>query len=180
LQNGNLPQVAYIDPGFRIGADEHPGVGNNIQTGAAFSTSLITALMQSPVWKDSVFIMVFDEHGGLYDHVPPPTNVPSPDGITPIDICTSASDPRCANAKFTHGVPPYDPPGDFNRYGFRVPTIVISPFSRPGYVSHRVTDSTSWLRFVEARFNLKPLTARDAAASDMLDFFDFQNAPWKK
>ncbi|PYY15002.1 MAG: hypothetical protein DMG60_18780 [Acidobacteria bacterium] len=97
-----------------------------------------------------------------------------------MDICTSASDPHCANAKNTHGVPPYDPPGDFNRYGFRVPAIVISPFTRPHYVSHQVTDSTSWLAFVEKRFNLKPLTARDAYVSNMLDFFDFNAAPWKK
>ena len=79
----------------------------------------------------------------------------------------------------THGTPPFDPNGDFTRFGFRVPTAVISPFSKPHYVSHQITDSTSWLAFVEERFNLKPLTARDAAASNMLDFFDFTNVPRK-
>ena len=173
---GTLPAVAYIE---RVDNDEHPGLGDNIQAGVKDTAHYINEVMNSSAWKDSVFILTFDEGGGLYDHVPPPTNVPNPDGIQPVDICTSASDPRCKNASLTHGVPPYDPPGDFNRYGFRVPTVVISPFSRPHYVSHQVTDSTSWLAFVEARFNLKPLTARDAAASKMLDFFDFTNAPWK-
>lgn len=177
LANGTLPAVAYIE---RADDDEHPGLGAPIQAGMSDTAHFISGLMNSSAWKDSVFILTFDEAGGLYDHVPSPTNIPSPDGIKPVDICTSASDSRCANAKLTHGTPPFDPDGDFTRYGFRVPTVVISPFSKPNFVSHRMTDSTSWLGFVEKRFNLKPLTARDAAASDMTDFFDFTNAPWKK
>lgn len=96
-----------------------------------------------------------------------------------MDICTSASDPHCGNAAATHGTPPYDPTGDFTRYGFRVPNIVISPFTKQHYVSHVTTDSTAWLALVEDRFKIAPLTARDAAASNLLDFFDFQNVPWK-
>ena len=152
VQNGTLPSVAYIDPGFTIGADEHPGKGNNIQTGAAFLTSLIKALIQSQSWKDSVFIMVFDEAGGLYDHVPSPTNVPSPDGIPPQDLFT--------------GNPP-DPNGNFTRYGFRIPNLIVSPFTRKHFVSHTVTDSTAILKFIETRFGLQPLTNRDALAMDM-------------
>jgi phospholipase C len=176
LSKGTLPAVSFIE---KPDNDEHPGLGDNIQAGVRDSAQMINALMQSSAWKDSVFILTFDEAGGLYDHVPPPTNVPNPDGIKPIDICTSASDPHCPNAKFTHGTPPFDPSGDFTRYGFRVPNLVISPFSRPHYVSHVTTDSTSWLAFVEKRFNLSPLTARDASVSNLLDFFDFQNAPMK-
>jgi phospholipase C len=79
----------------------------------------------------------------------------------------------------THAAPPYDPPGtDFNRYGFRVPLMVISPFTTPHYVSHTVTDYTAWLKFVEKRFNLPSLNLRDAAASDMTEYFNFQNPPW--
>jgi phospholipase C len=127
-----------------------------------------------------VLIFTFDEGGGLYDHVAPPTNVPSPDGIQPVDICTSATDPRCAFASLTHTAPPYDPPGDFTRYGYRVPLVVISPFTKPHYVSHVTTDYTAWLKFVEKRFNLEPLTARDgwSNTSDMSDFFDYQHSPW--
>jgi len=164
VQNGTLPPVAYIDPGFQTGEDEHPGTGNNIQKGAAFVTKLITALMQSPTWKDSVFILVFDEHGGLYDHVPSPTNIVNPDGIPPQDLFTSD---------------PPDPSGDFTRYGFRIPNIVISPFAKAHYVSHTVTDSTAILKLIETRFGLPNLTKRDAAATDMSEFFDFVNVPWK-
>ena len=175
VKNGTLPAVAYIEKPNR---DEHPGLGDHIQFGVLQTSDLINTVMNSPLWKSSVFILTFDEAGGLYDHVEPPTNVPSPDGIAPFDICTSQSDPRCPTAALTHTAPPLDPTGDFVRYGFRVPVMVISPFSKPHYVSHTVTDSTSWLRFVEKRFNLPPLTARDAAADDLTEFFDFKNVPW--
>jgi phospholipase C len=165
VQNGTLPAVAMIEPAFGS-ADEHPGLGNNIQVGAADVAKIINALMQSPSWKDSVFILTYDENGGMYDHVPPPVGVPNPDGIKPVDLYTAAQ----------NGYD--DPPGDFNRYGFRVPNMVISPYTKPGYVSHLVTDSTAILRFIETRFGLPNLTQRDAVASDMTDFFDWSNPKW--
>src|SRR5579864_5147476 len=176
-QSGNLPSVVFLE---KPDADEKPESDNNIQSGVAETRQLIDAVMYGPSWKDSVIIFTFDEGGGLYDHVAPPTNVPSPDGIKPVDICTSANDPNCANASLTHNTPPYDPPGDFTRYGFRVPVVVISPFTKANYVSHVTTDYTSWLKFVEKRFNLSALTARDgwSNTSDMSDFFDFQNSQW--
>ncbi len=176
-QSGNLPAVVFLE---KPDADEKPESTNNIQDGVTETSQLINAVMYGPSWKDSVFIFTFDEGGGLYDHVAPPTNVPSPDGIQPIDICTSATDSRCTLAKLTHSTPPYDPPGDFTRYGYRVPMVVISPFTKAHYVSHVTTDYTAWLKFVEKRFNLPSLTARDgwSNTSDMSDFFDFQNPPW--
>src|SRR5207302_1297713 len=118
----------------------------------------------SSSWKDSAFILTFDESGGLYDHVPPPTSgVPNPDGIKPVDLITQT---------------PADPQGDFTRYGFRVPLMVVSPFTKKNYVSHTVTDSTAILRMIELRFGLPNLTKRDAVAMDMSEFFDFTNAPW--
>jgi phospholipase C len=63
------------------------------------------------------------------------------------------------------------------RYGFRVPCIVVSPFARPGFVSHAESSHVSLLRFVETVFSLEPLNERDAAASTMLDCFDFGQAP---
>jgi phospholipase C len=179
-QSGNLPAVTFLD---KPDADEKPvGLSENIQDGVTETRQLINAVMYGPSWKDSVVIFTFDEGGGLYDHVAPPTNVPSPDGIKPVDICTAANDPRCALASLTHSTPPYDADGDFTRYGFRVPLAVISPFTKSGYVSHVTTDYTAWLKFVEERFNLKPLTARDgwSNTSDMSDFFDYQNPPWTK
>jgi len=123
--------------------------------------------MNSPSWKDSVFILTYDEAGGLYDHVPPLPAV-NPDGIAPKDlqpkdICTSGSGANC----------------NFNYTGFRVPLIVISPFTKKNYVSHTPTDYTAILKFIEKRFlNGTALTKRDAAQMDMTEFFDFPNTPW--
>ena len=171
VANGTLPSVAYIEPGYNAGLDEHPGIddnvpGANVQVGAAFVASLINGLMQSPSWKDSVFILTYDEGGGFYDHVPPQQAV-SPDGIPPQDlqsgdICTQGSGPSC----------------NFVYTGYRVPLIVISPFSKKNYVSHTVDDYTAWLKLVETRFGVSSLTQRDAAQMDMTEFFDFDHVPW--
>jgi phospholipase C len=165
LQAGTLPNVAMIEPGFGS-QDEHPGVGNNLQLGVAGNANIINSLMRSSSWQDSVFILVYDETGSLYDHVPPPNNVPNPDGIPPQDLFSAAQNGYA------------DPPGDFTRYGFRIPNLVISPFTKPHYVSHVVTDSTSILKLIETRWGLPNLTRRDAVASDLTDFFDFANKPW--
>ncbi|HET7873419.1 MAG TPA: alkaline phosphatase family protein [Terriglobales bacterium] len=164
VRNGTLPQVAYIETGVEkgeesaTGVDEHPN--DNIQIGAQFSEKLITALMQSPSWKDSVFIQTYDEGGGLYDHVSS-FPVPSPDGIKPI-----------LNLGQTQA--------DFTKTGFRVPLMVISPFSKKNYVSHTNMDFTATLKFIETRFKLPSLTARDASMPDMTEFFDFSTStgPW--
>ena len=171
LQTNNLPSVVEIDPGFVKGTDEHSGENpavpsGGVQTGASYVSTLINALMQSPYWKDSVFILTWDEAGGFYDHVPPQP-MPSPDGIPPSDllpddICTQSTGPTC----------------DFVYTGFRVPLIVISPFSRKNYVSHTVADYTAILKFIETRFGLPNLTQRDNAQIDMTEFFDFTNVPW--
>jgi phospholipase C len=170
LQNGTLPQVAQIEPATDAGYDEHPSnsdsVPTNIQPGANYVAGLINALMQSSSWKDSAFILTFDEAGGLYDHVPPQPAV-SPDGIKPVDllpgdICTKSTGPTC----------------DFTYTGYRVPLIVVSPFTKKNYVSHSVADSTAILKLIETRFNLSALTRRDAAQIDMTEFFDFANPPW--
>jgi phospholipase C len=113
--------------------------------------------MASPAWHDSVFILAYDEGGGLYDHVPPFTVVP-PDNTPP-------------------ALKPTDLAGDFTLSGFRVPIIVISPWVKPHFVSHTNRELTSILKLIETRFGLSPLTARDAAADDMTEFFDFVNGP---
>jgi phospholipase C len=65
----------------------------------------------------------------------------------------------------------------FNQFGVRVPFVVVSPFVKPGYVSHTVADHTSILSLIEHRYGLPHLTARDAAADDLQDLFDFSNSP---
>jgi phospholipase C len=175
VQNGTLPNVALIEPAYGAGLDEHPTVNvtpgvppTRIQAGAKYVSTLINGLMNSPSWKDSAFILTFDEGGGLYDHVAP-IAVPNPDGIqpsdlvsSPPDICTITWGDNC----------------DFTFTGYRVPLIVVSPFTKKNYVSHKQTDYTAILKLIEKRFNLPHLTNRDAAASDMSDFFDFTNVPW--
>jgi phospholipase C len=170
LQNGTLPQVAQIEPATDAGFDEHGSnsdtVPTNIQSGANYVSTLINGLMTSSSWSDSVFVLTYDEFGGLYDHVPPQPAV-SPDGIKPVDllpgdVCTKVTGPIC----------------DFTYTGYRVPLIVVSPFTKKNYVSHTVADSTAILKMIESRFSLPALTKRDAAQMDMTEFFDFTNPSW--
>jgi phospholipase C len=156
LDPSTLPSVLFIERASVTGLDEHPG--NNIQTGAADVAGIINALFASPAWPSSVFILTFDEGGGTYDHAVPATQV-APDSITPM-------------------LDAGDQPGDFAHSGFRVPLIVFSPWTKPHLVSHTWRDLTSILRLIEMRFNVAPLTARDADADDMMEFFDFSNAYW--
>jgi phospholipase C len=176
VSNGTLPAVSLIEPGFNSGRDEHPGLDDNapsgsVQVGAQYVSTLINALMQSSSWKDSVFILTYDEFGGFYDHVSPQTGPQfvSPDGIQPSDLKPN-----------DYCYPPQTGPTcDFVYSGYRVPLMVISPFTKKNYVSHTVADYTAWLKFVETRFKLPSLTKRDAAQMDMTEFFDFVNVPWK-
>jgi phospholipase C len=91
----------------------------------------------------------------------------SPDGIKPVDllpgdICTTTTGPTC----------------DFVYTGYRVPLIVVSPYSNKNYVSHTVMDATAILKLIETRFNVAALTKRDAAQPDMTEFFNFTSPPW--
>ncbi len=71
------------------------------------------------------------------------------------------------------------PPPQVDRFGLgpRVPLLIISPFAKPGYISHTVYEQSSVLKFVERRYHLDPLTSRDRDASDMLGSFDFRQPP---
>jgi phospholipase C len=150
-----LPSVIFIERAGTSGRDEHPGA--NVQLGAADGASIINTLIASPSWKDSAFVLTYDEGGALYDHVRPAREI-KPDLIPP---------------KLLSG----DKPGDFNQSGFRVPMIVISPWVRPSFVSHTARDYTSILRLIEDTFNVPPLTLRDANADNMMEFFNFSGAP---
>jgi len=170
MQNGTLPQVAQIEPASAAGLDEHGSDSDqypiNIQLGAQYVSSIINGLMTSVSWKDSAFILTFDEFGGLYDHVAPQPAV-SPDGIKlkdlmTNDICTTATGPDC----------------DFTYTGYRLPLIVVSPYAKKHYVSHTVMDMTAILKLIEQRFGLAALTKRDAAQRSMTEFFNFNFPPW--
>jgi phospholipase C len=154
---GKLPQVAFIDPIFagptNVENDEHPP--SNVQVGQRFAAKIIRKLFRSPDWKSSALFLTYDEHGGFYDHVRPP-RAPRPDAIPPM---------------LQRG----DVKAGFGRYGFRVPMVAISPYSRRHFVSHAVYDHTSILKSIETRFGLPPLTNRDRLAKPLWGLFNFRH-----
>jgi phospholipase C len=201
LKNGTLPSFSFIESGSGVN-DEHPGSGNSILNGQTEVASVVGAFMTSSSWKNSVFFLAYDEGGGPYDHVPPlpghsNQNTDSALGAIP-DISAIAVNPDAykpclpsGGVKTTHCdlVIPY--PGTKStdaaavygfaaQLGFRIPNIVISPFTRRHYVSHTPIDHTAVIKFVENRFigSSTHLTARDAAQSNLLEFFDFASPPW--
>jgi len=147
---GKLPQFTFIDPSYTTTSEENP---QDIQLGERFIANVVHALMHAPSWKHTALFITFDEHGGYYDHVPPPRAI-KPDDIPPL-------------------TKPGDAPGGYDRYGFRVPLIVVSPYARPGYASGVVQDHTSITAFIERKWNLPAMTFRDANANPMTDYFDF-------
>ncbi len=161
LASGDLPPFALIDPNFGGPAgdetDEHPP--GTPMGGEAFVESIVRGLMASPAWSRTVLFITYDEHGGIADHVPPPTAC-TPDNIAPIR---------------SDGTPA---PGAFDRLGFRVPFIAVSPYARRHFVSHVTYDHTSILRFIEARFGLPAMSRRDANAMPPVDMFDFAHPPF--
>jgi phospholipase C len=147
---GTLPNYSLAEPNYDTTSEEDP---QNIAQGEAFAASVINAVINGPGWDKTALLWTYDEHGGYYDHVPPPAAIP-PDSIPP-------SPPA--------GESTYD---GFGRYGIRVPFALVSPWARPFYVSHRVFDHTSMLKLVETKWNLPALTYRDANANAMTDMLD--------
>ena len=208
LANGTLPSFSFIEAGYGRN-DEHPGSGQSVLLGQAEVANILNSFMNSPEWNDSVFFLSYDEGGGPYEHVPPvpghsndntDTSLATYPDISSIAVNPDAT-PTDPNQYFPclppNGTPTYhcdlvstDPganPGDAPavqgfaaQIGFRLPNMVISPFTRRHYVSHIPMDHTAVIKFVENRFigSSAHLTARDAAQPDLLDFFDFNNVPW--
>jgi phospholipase C len=133
VAKNQLPAVSFIKP---LGPNnEHPAYASLI-AGQVHVADLVSAIQNSPLWADTAIIITYDEHGGRWDHVPPPT-------------------------------------GDRWGPGSRVPTIVVSPFARKGFIDHTQYDTTAILKLIEARWNLPPLATRDAASGDLTTAFDF-------
>ena len=151
---GTLPAFSLVEPNFDKESEENAG---DITLGEAFAARAINAVMAGPAWSKTLLVWCYDEHGGYYDHVPPPPAVP-PDDVGPKLL-------------------PGDVPGAYDRYGFRVPAVVVSPWAKADYVSSVVHDHTSILALVERKFNLPALTNRDAAADDLLDTLDLSGSP---
>src|SRR5262245_35932230 len=128
---GTLPPVTYIDPFFYLN-DDHPPT--HPMLGQQLIASIYTALAKSPQWKNCMFVVTYDEHGGFYDHVPPPKTTDD------------------TMAKF--GV------DGFDQLGFRVPAMVMGPYAKKNYVSSVQYDHTSALKQLGTAFELEPLNAR--------------------
>ncbi|HEX7325439.1 MAG TPA: alkaline phosphatase family protein [Rhodanobacteraceae bacterium] len=143
--NGALPAYAFLEPSWGSkGNSEHPNY--DVALGEQFIHDVYYALRSGPAWNQTLLIITYDEHGGCYDHVPPPTNAVPPD-----------------NSAGEYGF-------DFTRFGPRVPTLLVSPLIQAGSVVRAPGatpfDHTSILKLVERRWNVPPLTARDAAAPE--------------
>jgi phospholipase C len=176
-QNNALAAFSLIEPASPAGLDEHPSDSDeyavNVQDGMAYSANtVINPLMQSPSWSTSALIFTYDEWGGLYDHVPPQPATAPGDYAYPTDLDPGLHDICTGSGQLGNGM------CSFSWTGFRVPAIVISPFANKNYVSHTVRDTTSVLNFVEERFGLKALTARDGSQPAMDEFFNFTNPQW--
>jgi phospholipase C len=166
LARGELPQVSWILLG--VLETEHPGYSTP-PGGEVAAQALVQALLAHPrVWRRTALFITWDENGGFFDHVPPPTPPPG----TPGEYLT-ASGPllTAAGAEGTTG-----PLG----LGFRVGMLVVSPFSRGGLVCSDVFDHTSTLRFLETRFGAEVpnLSAwRRAHTGDLTSAFNFAARP---
>jgi len=205
LTNETLPSFSFIEAGYGS-TDEHPGSGQSMLAGQQQTATIINALMASNEWLQSVFFLSYDEGGGPYDHVPPvathSNDYTSPSVVAnyPTDIGSIAVNadgynpcvpPTPGTATQHCDLPATGNPGDTAndavsvsgfkaQLGFRVPNMVISPFTKKHYVSHTPMDHTAIIKFVENRF-IGPsahLTARDAAQPDLHDFFDYTTTPW--
>jgi len=147
---GTLPQVSFVEPRFLgeaqgITNDDHPFA--DIRNGQDFLNTVYGAVTRSPNWPNTIMVINYDEWGGFFDHVSP-TFTPIP----PADAALGSDGLR----------------------GFRTPAMVISPWSPRGTVAHGVYDHTSVLKMIEWRWDLRPLTVRDASANNLAEVLDLR------
>lgn len=138
---GRLPPVVYIDPAFSAN-DDHPP--HHPLLGQQLIAATYQALAKSPQWNETLFALTYDENGGFYDHVAPPT------------VYDDHADQG------------------FDQLGFRVPGLVMGPYARVGAVSSVPRDHTSALRHLEKAFSLEPLNRRVSEVADLSEALDLE------
>ncbi|MBS2023013.1 MAG: alkaline phosphatase family protein [Deltaproteobacteria bacterium] len=136
---GTLPQYTVLEPAFQLN-DDHPP--HHPIMGQQFVASVYNALARSPQWESTLLAIIYDEHGGFFDHVAPP----------------KTDDDRVSEG--------------FDQLGFRIPALLVGPYVKRGHISSVLHDHTSVLKHAETMFGLTPLTRRDAAANDLSDALD--------
>jgi phospholipase C len=145
---GKLPAYTFLEPDFASGGNsQHPNY--NVALGEQLIHDVYDTLRSGPGWNETLLLITFDEHGGNYDHVPPPANAVPPDELV---------------GEFE----------DFNfkRFGVRIPALLVSPLIAAGTVFRAKSgtiDHTSVLKTIEQRWGIAPLTARDKAAPSLAD-----------
>jgi phospholipase C len=145
---GTLPPYVFLEPSWgSSGNSQHPNY--DVALGEQLIHDVYYTVRSSPAWQQTLLIVTYDEHGGCFDHVPPPAGAVPPD-----------------KSKGQFGF-------DFTRFGVRVPAVLVSPLIPAGTVFRPAgsvpLDHTSVLKTIEARWGLPSLTARDAAAPDVGD-----------
>jgi len=146
LAAGTLSKISFVNALFAN--SEHPPLDRS--AGEKFVRDVVVALATSPSWATSALVVTYDESGGFFDHVPPPSAC-VPDAL-PLNAA-------------------------FDRLGFRVPFVIVSAYARRSFVSHRDHSHTSITRLIELLAGLPALTNRDANSDALLDLFDFASAP---
>jgi len=172
---GTLPAVSIVDPDFGQTSEENP---QDIQAGEAFAAQVINAVMNGKGWPNTLLIWLYDEHGGYYDHVQPPA------AATPDDVPAHGAYERfpllrlLRRTALGQRIAAADTgPTTYAQLGFRVPAVIVSPYAKPDYVTELDYDHTAILRLIQRKWNLPPLTKRDAAAADLLDALDLDAPP---
>jgi phospholipase C len=148
---GVLPPLSWVVPQDQN--SEHPSNCFSVCAGENWTVNHINQIMASPYWSSTAILVTYDDFGGWYDHVPPPTQY------------------GCA--------PTTDPYG----LGMRLPLMIISPYARPGFIYKNQAEQASVVRFAERALGLRGTlnaidpNARDAQADDLFGAFDFQQTP---
>ncbi|MGZ4711690.1 MAG: alkaline phosphatase family protein [Acidimicrobiia bacterium] len=153
-KQGTLPNLTLVEPDFTTASegngtsnDDHPW--GDIRVGEGFIRKVYDAVTRSPQWSRTVLVINFDEWGGFYDHVLPPKV--QDDNVNP----NPGSHP------------------DYKQLGFRVPCVVVSPWSPRTVVTDGPYEHCSILRMVEWRWGLEPMTLRDRSARNLAETLDF-------
>lgn len=143
-RRGSLPAYTFLEPRYVLGPnDQRPP--ENVSAGDTLVRDVYQAVRRGPLWRTTLLVILYDEHGGTYDHIAPPTVVPPGDGAV-------------------------SPEGfSFDRLGVRVPSVLVSPWIEPGTVfrSEKPLDHTSVIRAICERWGLEGLTARDRQAASL-------------
>jgi phospholipase C len=180
LAAGNFPAVSFLKaPAFQ---DGHAGYSNPIDE-QAFIVQVVTTVQASPAWATTAVILAYDDSDGWYDHQAPPIVNPS-NGVA--DALNGSG--VCNHAARQSGLAPATPlAGHDGRpalgrcgYGTRLPLLVISPFAKPNFIDHTLTDQTSVLRFIEDNWldgeRIQPGGSFDSIAGTIENMFQFEHA----